>query len=379
MVSIQFTHMMRDRIWTLMSRKLSGEANEAELTELSELVTSHPDIQLPVNFMNEFWLTPVEKEEDFLEATFHLHTARLKEKGYDLELNNEETGTLNLSFPPTENNLQRKLLIAAATVVTAAILVLIIFTTTPNTVKQKFATSEVSTKAGSRTKIQLPDGSSVWLNSSSKLTYDNENFGTGVREVSLIGEAYFDVVKNAAKPFIIHTAKMDIKVLGTAFNVKCYPGEKNTETSLIHGSIEVTVKDRQEKIMLKASEKLIINDAELKSTKTNKAKQEEKVQPAKSKPLIELGHLTLYPTDNAIVETGWMENRLLFSSETLEEIALKMERWYGVTIIITNNRLKKELLTGSFDKETIKEALDALQLTTPFTYKAEKNIISISK
>lgn len=371
--------MTRDRIWTLLSRKLSGEANEAELSELGDLIKNHPDIDIPVHLINEFWTVPDEKEEDFLEATFHLHTSRLKEKGFDLELNSEETGTLNLDFPPAENKFKRKILITSAIAVTAIILFFIIFTTAPNTAKDKFAQSEVSTKAGSRTKIQLPDGSSVWLNSNSKITYNNDHFVTGIREVSLSGEAYFEVAKNPAKPFIIHTSKMDIKVLGTAFNVKCYPGEKNTETSLIHGSIEVTMKDRQEKIMMKPNEKLIINDEDTKALKIVGKRSTEKIIPVISKPIIELSHLTLYPADNSVVETGWKENRLIFSSETLEEIALKMERWYGITILITNNRLKKELLTGSFEKETINEALDALQFTTPFTYKADKNIITISK
>jgi transmembrane sensor len=372
--------MNRDRIWTLMSRKLSGEATQAELIELEDLVKIHPDTNIPVQYIHEFWSIPAESDEEFLEATFHLHSERLKEKGFDLEINKHETGSLNLDMPVENKSKKRLLWASAAVVVTAAILVFALFPGTKNTYSQeKVAQSEVSTKNGSRTKIQLPDGTSVWLNSSSKLVYDNEHFGTGIREVSLTGEAYFDVVKNPNKPFVIHTAKMDIKVLGTAFNVKCYPGEKTTETSLIRGSVEVTLKDRQEKIIMKPNDKLIINNDEFRAIKKTTAHTKEAVA-EKINSIVEFGHLTLYPKDSSIVvETGWVENRLVFSDEKLEDIAKKMERWYGVTIVIANEKLKKELLTGSFEKETFNQALNALQLTTAFNYKINKDVITISK
>lgn len=373
--------MTRDRIWTLMSRKLSGEATQAELSELDDLVRMHPDADIPVQYISEFWAIPSESDEEFLEATYHLHSERLKEKGFDLEINKYETGSLNLDFS-VENKRKKRLLwagVAVAFTAVIAFLALSYNTATPSA-KEKIAQSEVSTKNGSRSKIQLPDGTSVWLNSSSKLVYDNQHFGTGIREVTLVGEAYFDVVKNPAKPFVIHTAKMDIKVLGTAFNVKCYPEDKNTETSLIRGSIEVTLKDRPEKILMKPNEKLILSNEDLKPLKINTAQVKQAASTViKETPIIELGHLTLFPKDNSIIETAWVENRLLFSDESLGEIAKKMERWYGVSVNITDEKLKKELLTGAFEKETINQALNALQLTIPFTYKVDKDIITISK
>jgi len=371
--------MNKDRIWTLMSRKLSGEATQAELSELHDLLTMYPDAAIPVQFINEFWSIPAETDEDFLEATYHLHTSRLKERGFDLEFNFQETGSLNLDYPVKNTNRRKLLWATSVVVITAAILFFSFFynISTPSA-KEKIAQSEVSTKNGSRTKIQLPDGTSVWLNSSSKLVYNNEKFGAGIREVSISGEAYFDVVKNPLKPFIIHTAKMDIKVLGTAFNVKCYPGDKNTETSLIHGSIEVTLKDRSEKIIMKPNEKLILANDGVKPLKVNTTQSKE-LPISNNSPIIELGHLTFFPRDNSIVETGWVENRLVFSNETLEDIVVKMERWYGVSIVIANEKLKKEQLTGIFEKETVYQALNALQITTSFTYKVDKNIITISK
>ena len=372
--------MHRDRIWTLMSRKLSDEATAAELLELDGLLKIHPDVNLSAEMVQEFWNMPIETdEEEFLEATFHLHTEILNKKGFQLNSSQTETGSLTPENCQNSPKKRKLLIVSAMCILFVSFLIAGIYNNRKSdTTLNKIVKSEVTTKKGSRTKVQLPDGTTVWLNSSSKLTYDNQNFGNVVREVSLSGEAYFDVVKNKAKPFIIHTAKMDIKVLGTVFNVKCYPGENTTETSLIRGSVEVSVKDRREKIMMKPNEKLIlINDdkiAEEKITITDNKKN----TASNYKPIIELRHLTLYPTNNEIVETGWVQNKLVFKNETLEDVASKMQRWYSVTIVVKNEQLKKELLTGIFEKETIQQALKALQYTTKFNYQFKNDTITIS-
>ncbi|MFC4231958.1 FecR family protein [Parasediminibacterium paludis] len=373
--------MTVERIWTLMSRKLLNEATPAELIELDELIKTHPDAAIITHTVQQLWNIPNENEDDFLEATYHLHKQRLKDRSFDLELMDTEKGFLNLQQP---KRYKRSLILGISMVLFIFATSIFVFFYKDNpphlAVKNKIIQSEVSTKSGSRSKVQLPDGSLVWLNSSSKLTYNNDHFGEAIREVTLSGEAFFDVVKNPLKPFIIHTNKMDIKVLGTAFNVKCYAGDKNSETSLIRGSIEVTLKDRQEKIMMKPNEKLVVNSED---SKIGKAvlpiDKHEKVVTIKSQPIIELSHLTLFPSDNSVVETAWVDNRLVFNNESLEDIAIKMERWYGVSIVITNEKLKKVLLTGILEKETIYQALNAMQLTTPFTYKVDKGIITISK
>ena len=130
---------------------------------------------------------------------------------------------------------------------------------------EKVAELAVTTKYGSKTDIQLPDGSKVWLNSGSSLKYDKQ-FGKELREVVLSGEAFFDVVRNAEKPFIIHTTNMDIKVLGTRFNVKSYANDKQSEASLIHGSIEVFIKkEGLKKILSEPNHKIVVmNDQEIK-------------------------------------------------------------------------------------------------------------------
>lgn len=374
--------MSIERISTLISRKLSGESTASERAELADLLLAHPDLQPSYEILEEYWNAKPEQDKDFLEATYHLHLNRLKEQGYDLTANSTDDAQ-HVMQNDKQWHLKKILIAAACMLVAGAALFLFlsnkntrVYAAEQSTVKPQ---SEVSTKTGSRTKIQLPDGTNVWLNGSSKLVYDNQYFGGAVREVSLIGEGYFDVVKNPAAPFIIHTSKMDIKVLGTVFNVRCYPGEKNTETSLIRGSIEVTLKNRKDKIMLRPSEKLIITDEDfVKPAKTIVA-DKPAVKEA-TKDIIVLRHLTVLPTDSStIVETAWVENRLVFSSESFEEVALKMEKWYGVEIDFADEKLKGEPLTANFKKETLTEALHALQISTIFNFKVVNDRVIISK
>ena len=147
--------------------------------------------------------------------------------------------------------------------------------------------NEIATLPGTHSKTILPDGSTVWLNAGSKLTY-NKNFNTATREVELSGEAYFDVKKDEHHPFIIHTSAMHIKVLGTAFNVKSYPGDKSSETSLIRGSIEVTMNNRpQEKIILHPSEKLVV----MNRIETKKDEDETKPEPISTVTLSKINYV----------------------------------------------------------------------------------------
>ena len=377
--------MIKNRIWTLVSRKLSGGATASELTELNDLIKTESNADLYLQAITEYWNIPTETDEEFIEATYHLHLKRLQEKGFDLEEEKEKEELQSLydekvnAFKGGRNI--RRFVIAAAVLSVGMIFFFTLFTlrNTDLTIStQKILQSEISTKAGSRSKIQLPDGSSVWLNGGSKLVYDNLNFGKKIREVTLIGEGYFDVVKNSEKPFIIHANKVNIKVLGTAFNVKAYPGEKNTETSLIRGSIEVTIKNHTEKIMMNPNDKLIINNDEVESGKENN-NTKTKVA-AGSNVLMAMRHLTIANDESTVIETAWVDNKLVFDKETFEEVALKMEKWYGVSIHIKDDQLRLQQLTGTFEKETVAEALYGLKLSTPiFKYEINGQHIKIFK
>jgi ferric-dicitrate binding protein FerR (iron transport regulator) len=236
----------------------------------------------------------------------------------------------------------------------------------------KVQLSKVTTKPAQKAQLQLPDGSIVWLNASSNLTYDKD-FGKDLREVSLTGEAFFDVAKDASHPFIIHTKVIDVKVLGTQFNVRAYPNDAYTETSLIRGSVEVTIKNRSnEKQHLRPNEKLIVaNDIPNEVTAPKMTKP---------KPFVLTQPLTRDHTDSSVIETSWMQGKLIFQeNETFEEVALRMERRYGVQISFADEEVAQIRPFGTFTTETISQALDALKESFQFNYKMTGNNIVISK
>lgn len=363
--------MPQNRFWVLLSKKFSGEASDAELQELQDILQNNPEWYYSMQHIQDIWnLTPREDHYGPQKAFQH-HLDRMQKLGLDVSSLAEID---DQPIPPPNNKSKLKFLFAVAFIVGVISFTLLYTpgTKTASTSADK-PSSEISTKKGSKTKMVLPDGSTVWLNAGSSLSY-NKSFGEVAREVTLVGEAYFDVIKNEALPFVIHTKQLDIKVLGTAFNVKCYPGEKTTETSLVRGSLEVIIRNRPEKkFVLQPNEKLVVANEEapvaLKDHEGGTARI----------PMASLEELTHYPTDNSIVETSWIEDKLVFSDETFEEVAEKMERWYDVNIQFNEESLKKERITGSFKTETINQALEALQYSTNFRYTIHPNLIIIWK
>jgi ferric-dicitrate binding protein FerR (iron transport regulator) len=169
---------------------------------------------------------------------------------------------------------------------------------------------------------------------------------------------------------------MDIRVLGTSFNVRSYPGDPAMETTLIKGSIEVTFPDRpSDRIILKPNDKLVIANHLSDSTTTAPTPKTNNPVP---QPKYTLTGLTHFPKQDSIVtETSWVDNKLAFSSEAFQDLARDMERWYGVKIVFDTPGLAHYPFTGIFQKESITEALYALQLSEKFQYTIRDGIIHI--
>nr|WP_294905284.1 FecR family protein [uncultured Lacibacter sp.] len=375
--------MSKEKIWHLFSRKLSGEASQEELTELFLYLEDHPNLKFQMDALGHVWIQQNVPDRDYLEATYLLHLERMKKLGVEPRHADDvaETDTAE-NVITTSFFYKHKYMVAAAAFVAILIAAFFVFSNrnpqnemtaeaSPAQVKQQ----TVVTQYGTNKNFKLPDGSVVWLNAGSKLDYTNvSETGTGTREVYLTGEAFFDVVKNPKRPFIIHTSSIDVKVLGTKFNVKAYPNDKTVETSLVQGSVEVFVKNRPgEKYLLKPNQKLVLlNEPEVpeigKKTEINKNA---------NLAIIAIKHLTYGKNDTLSIETSWIRNKLEFKDETFAEIARKMERWYDVTITFKTRELETEELNGDFSKETLRQALDALRFTTNFNYKIDGKTVII--
>lgn len=374
--------MSQEQYWILFSKKLSGEASAAELAVLEQMVQEHPEWQYAIQNLEDLWKRSPQEDKTAGEDAFMLHLQRMQE----LNLSIEDNGRARLIDPvEKKRNFRWYWAAAAVLVILAGLWILDPFTSRkPITTQLISSVNEISTRPGSKSKVQLPDGSVVWLNAGSTLTY-NKDFGRENREVTLTGEGFFDVTKDKEKPFIISTESIKIKVLGTAFNVKAYPEDKKTETSLIRGSIEVTIRNRpNDKIILSPSEKLVVEndiarvenrDREWERRTGNIARTE---LPA-IRTLMSINKLKYNPVDSSVAEVQWVNNKLVFRDEAFRELAVRMERWYNVKIEINDERIAEERLNGIFETETIEQALGALKEFIPFQYQKEGNTILIHR
>lgn len=332
---------------------MAGEATDTELKELEQLLREQPEAQYTMELMATIW-----KKEPASEAEPDVFDRYWPQLQAEATLQPEAARVFSIR--------KRGWWIAAA--LTGICLMAagwLTWFSKGNT--QQLANNEVTTHEGSRSKIKLPDGTAVWLNGGSKLTYSDDMKHAATREVYLTGEACFDVAKDAGKPFIIHTRKMQVNVLGTVLNVRAYNNESKSEATLVSGKIEVLMKEVPgQRIDLQPGEKLIIYNNQSKK-KTKQALIHYSVANA--------GKLT----DDSILlaETSWIENKLVFNDEKMPDILRKMEHWYNVTIDVNNEKINDCHFTGSFQNETVTEALTAMQQIHHFQFTMSGNKIII--
>ncbi|OCX54376.1 hypothetical protein BEL04_08960 [Mucilaginibacter sp. PPCGB 2223] len=286
-------------------------------------------------------------------------------------------GVLNLTEPVKIIRIRKSnnSLVFTLTGVAACMLVAFgLFLFKKNKTNQALVTDlSYNTPLGKKLTLKLTDGSVVTLNSGSSLVV-SKDFNLHKRDVTLIGEGYFVVAHNEAKPFVVHTKKINVKDIGTEFNIKAYATDKTTEASLIKGRIEITINNNavakrlhQNTIVLLPNNKFIIDN----NVTGSPGEQKTVKQP------FAISHITTNASTNSVVETDWKENKLTFYDSSLDDIALQMERWYGVKIQITSPAIKAYRFTATFDHEDIIQVLEALKLSSNFNYRKEDSVIII--
>ncbi|MEZ2335784.1 FecR family protein [Mucilaginibacter sp. RCC_168] len=360
--------MGNDRFIELVSKKLTNEISSEESKELQHCLNSDEINRRDFEFLNIYWNS---NDTEFADNALAFQKIITKIKG-------QETNSLAVL---ASKNAYLYIWRAAAAIILLAGCSWLFYsrlvskrinplTTAPNAWQNK------NTVKREKSTIVLTDGTRITLNSQSTLKYP-AIFTGKTREVYLSGEAFFDVHKDHEHPFIIHTEKMNIKVLGTAFNVKSYPNDPQSETTLIRGAIEVTLDDRpSDRIILKPSEKLIVKNGLFKTVHRNTAKL--KSAETNSGMQYVLTTFTRLPQDDStIIETSWTQNKFVFRDENFTNLAYRMERWYGVDIKFKNDALKQYRFSGVFEKETVNQALNALRMTENFNYKIKNSTIYI--
>lgn len=209
----------------------------------------------------------------------------------------------------------------------------------------------VSTLAETRT-VVLPDQTKVTLNRYSTLSYP-ERFKEKRRKVHLQGEAYFEVAKDAKHPFIVKAEAVRVKVLGTHFNVEAYPGDAEVRTTLLEGSVAVSLKGENQRLVLAPNESAIYNK--------------------------EKGTLVQEAAPGAKNEILWRKGIILFDQLPLHEIARQLSNAFQTDIRIDDPQLQNYRMTATFDtNEDLTQILDLLKNAGNFNYKKENNTITLT-
>ena len=206
------------------------------------------------------------------------------------------------------------------------------------------AMQTISVPAGQCVNVTLPDGSNIWLNAQTTIQYP-VSFNKENRQVKLDGEAYFNVAKDSKRPFIVNTKECSVEVLGTKFNIDAYSSRDKFETVLMEGSVKVSMlDDPTQAVSLKPNNKVYRSNGKLLTQKVS--------------------NYELY---------RWKEGLICFVDEPFKVVMEDFEKFYGLTIVVNNQKVTQYLYTGKFKQtDGVDYALSLLQKNIHFTYQRDR-------
>jgi transmembrane sensor len=209
----------------------------------------------------------------------------------------------------------------------------------------------ISTPKGGEWELRLADGSTVWLNSASSLTYPSNLATASQRKVTLQGEAYFEVAKNRAHPFIVVSRQQNLEVLGTHFNVNAYPDEEVTRTTLLEGSVKIAGLLHAGTAILKPGEQAVMNTSALSVSQVN--------------------------ADESI---AWKNGYFMFNNERQESIMRKIARWYNVEVEYADPAAKEVMYYGTVSRfEKISKVLRKFEQTGEVRFEIKADKVTVYK
>jgi len=204
---------------------------------------------------------------------------------------------------------------------------------------------DISTAYGTKTNFVLADGTKVWLNSGSHLRFPTSFNNMSSRKIELEGEAFFEVTKNKEKPFIVNAKELDIKVLGTTFNVSAYNDASELTVVLKEGKVSLfrSNSTSEKEIVTLVPDEVAVYNRELKKMDLQKASNLDKY-------------------------TAWKDGRIVFYGDEIETVVQKLENWYNVDIEIADDKLDDLIFTATFIDESLEQILNLLSISSPIKY-----------
>lgn len=329
----------------LVTRKLAGAATPAELAELDALLEQYPVLKEKYHHLHHYFEDPLHLSAENTEQALQRTLSKIKQ---------QQTTNIHPMGPKRSGRWKWVAAVAAAILLPVGALWFFNATRqTPDAGREQWV--KRSNGKATRSFIELADGSKIWLNAESMITYP-EKFRGDSREIFLEGEAFFDVATNAKRPFIIHLKKGTIKVLGTSFNIRAYENEP-VQTAVVTGKVAFIPRYEGTK---KISDTILVTP-DVKVTYT-----------ASSGTLIK-GN-TIGSEDKA-----WTEGRLIFRNATLEEIGASLQRNFNKRVEFEANAPKQYRLTGAFHNNSLEDIMYYLSKSKAFHYRITDSTLVIGE
>lgn len=327
----------------LLNKFIANKCTPSEVDSIFSWVQKQSDESTEDSLFRNYW-DKIELSE--ITDVDHAHQ-RLDRIHHKINLNqSDRVTTNNVRFLNISKISLTKWISRVAVILVIPVITLLIYTQffqfgqyTAQEVDQKV---EVISPQGSRTFFELSDGTKVWLNHDSKLIYP-QKFTGNLRTVKLLGEGYFEVAPNKAKPFIVESNGLMVKAVGTAFNVRAYNDGSDFETTLESGKviIQENVGSKKTTVIKMEPGQHFVFDA---ATNQYSLKTEE---------------LTKY--------VSWKEGKLIFKDDHLDKVAEQLSKWFDVKIVLSDIKLNDLTCTGTFVNETLPQVLEMLEFVTPIS------------
>lgn len=328
------TDTVNDWITGYLTNSLTPE----EMQSLQEWLNASEENRKYFSDMQEIWIAASDEADD---RSFN------KERAYQLFLKQTEA-TTRQDINKRKAFQLRPWMYAAAMIIVVFICGTIAFQSGKRVLQNQLTQITVEAPYGSKTKLYLPDGTLVWLNAGSKMSYA-QDFGINERSLELSGEAYFEVTSNEEIPFKVHTAELDVKVLGTKFNFRNYKDDLEAKVCLLEG--KVALNTREKETILRPDQQALLDK--------------------------KTGKLSVSGT-KASYSAEWTNDRLYFDEILLSDIIKELERSYDVKINVADDTLNMTRFYGNFRKreQSIQEIMNVLSSTDKMTYTMNgKNIV----
>ena len=316
-----------DKLKSLFNRFFGGETTENENAYLADLLENDKDGELDA-YIEKTW-----QEAESMDVDFEVEV-RVKEKIF-----------AQISSECQEKSSRPWFRFFRAAAVAAGLVAAVLLGWHIADLR-KPETFEMVAERGQKSSLTLPDGSKVWLNSASKLTYTSD-YNSKDRNIILDGEAFFDVARNENLPFIVHANGMAVQALGTKFNVKAYSDETEVTAILVEGSVKASA----------AGVDLLLLPYFVASYDRSTDEM-----------------VSTYVSDREHA-VPWIKNEILFSNDSLKDIASVLERMYNVTVVFENEKIADYTYTGLIRNNSLQNILELISGTSPVKYEIDGNIV----